>query len=141
MNKIKSCTICHKNKDLWEFSFRHKKKVKRRSECKACESRMKHRHYIGNKKAYLDRNRNRRAKNRTMLNELKNNPCMDCGQSFHYCQMHYDHREAKYKIGNISWLVNSHYLKVALKEIEKCDLVCANCHALRTWTRSQNKMH
>jgi hypothetical protein len=26
------------------------------------------------------------------------------------------------------------------KELEKCDLVCANCHAIRTWERTQEIM-
>jgi hypothetical protein len=30
-------------------------------------------------------------------------------------------------------------LSAIAEEIEKCDLVCRNCHALRTWEREQAK--
>jgi hypothetical protein len=49
--------------------------------------------------------------------------------------MDFDHLDSTDKIGSISQLVNSLYIKKALEEIKKCELVCANCHRMRTWNR------
>ena len=73
----------------------------------------------------------RRVRNRQFVNTLKDNPCMDCHQKYPPCVMDYDHREDK--IANIAILVAKGSTLVKLKlEIEKCDLVCANCHRIRT---------
>lgn len=40
------------------------------------------------------------------------------------------------KVGNVSWLMNrSQGRDKVLAEIAKCDLVCANCHRIRTFER------
>ena len=70
------------------------------------------------------------------FNELKDRPCTDCGIKFHYSIMEFDHIE-KEKIAAVSWLVNNKSWDTVLKEIEKCELVCANCHRYRTWNRMQ----
>ena len=30
-------------------------------------------------------------------------------------------------------------MEMILEEIAKCDLVCANCHRMRTWTRGKTR--
>jgi len=50
--------------------------------------------------------------------------------------MQFDHRPDEDKKENISDLVGLEVKwETILKEIAKCDLVCANCHAIRTYTR------
>ncbi len=74
------------------------------------------------------------------LREVKDQPCADCGGRFHYCQMQFDHVRGKKEI-NLAMGTYSNgmpgagsvSLKRLLAEIEKCDVVCANCHAYRTW--------
>lgn len=56
---------------------------------------------------------------------------MDCGGVFHWFAMHFDHRPEHHKKFNISAAGNRNREKVA-EEIAKCDLVCGNCHAIRT---------
>jgi hypothetical protein len=63
-------------------------------------------------------------------------PCMDCGfKPAHYAQMHFDHRDPKTKVGNVGNMASSASAGRLEAEIAKCDLVCANCHALRTVRR------
>lgn len=62
---------------------------------------------------------------------------MDCGKIYPPWVMDFDHREGMEKIGSISSLAihnTSSFLNIK-KEIEKCDLVCSNCHRDRTHTR------
>ncbi len=69
----------------------------------------------------------------TKYNTLKMHPCMDCGfiPKVPY-QMHFDHRAPTEKKFTIARMVTRTPWEVLLAEVAKCDLVCANCHALRT---------
>lgn len=49
--------------------------------------------------------------------------------------MHFDHRNPIDKTAAISALVTGGNRERILEEIKKCDLVCANCHADRTYLR------
>jgi hypothetical protein len=60
-------------------------------------------------------------------------PCADCGGFFLACQMDFDHLADKFR--NIA-AMRSYSEKRILEEIAKCDIVCANCHRLRTWHRA-----
>jgi hypothetical protein len=69
------------------------------------------------------------------FNALKNKPCADCQGWFEPCQMDFDHRPGTIKYKNVGNLV--HCRKLLMEEIKKCDLVCANCHRLRTRSRKR----
>ena len=79
------------------------------------------------------------AKFRTYVNEIKSKPCTDCGNSFPPCVMEFDHLDPKKKTNNVATLMRHTISLDRLKEeIAKCELVCANCHRIRTWiTRKQ----
>jgi hypothetical protein len=76
----------------------------------------------------------RRADMRNFVDNLKRNPCMDCGGSFPPECMDFNHRDPSTKIGGVAKLSSAGgSMAVLLAEIAKCDLVCANCHRIRTW--------
>jgi hypothetical protein len=50
--------------------------------------------------------------------------------------MDFDHRDGSSKLGNIASLVKRWSWKRLLAEIEKCDIICANCHRIRTAQRA-----
>lgn len=63
-------------------------------------------------------------------------PCADCKVVYPHYVMDFDHVRGE-KVKNLSKLVNSTYTwRLVEIEIEKCDLVCSNCHRIRTWNRS-----
>ena len=66
--------------------------------------------------------------------ELKLKPCSDCNQSFHPYVMDWDHRPGTDKKGNVSEMLQGSR-EALLEEIEKCDLLCSNCHRTRTIIR------
>jgi hypothetical protein len=68
------------------------------------------------------------------IQDLKRKPCMDCGIEYHPVCMQFDHRESDKKFKNLSKMTNYSWDRI-MEEISKCDLVCANCHALRTYNR------
>ncbi len=64
---------------------------------------------------------------------IKSEPCSDCGGRFPPVAMDFDHvRGTKFRM--VSTMVNYSWERV-LSEIEKCELVCANCHRIRTQCR------
>ncbi len=82
-----------------------------------------------------DGTRKRQAKQRTFIQEAKNSPCSDCHITYPYYVMQFDHTnpaDKKYSIGKVGSTIA---LKSLQLEIQKCDVVCANCHAIRTYKR------
>lgn len=75
-----------------------------------------------------------RSAAKKLLVKSKSRPCTDCGGTFHPDAMEYDHRDASKKRGLVGKLVK-HSVEAVMKEIAKCDLVCANCHRVRTARR------
>lgn len=79
-----------------------------------------------------------RAETKAWVDQLKSTtPCADCGGNFHPVAMDFDHIGPK--LGNIASMVSSGYkLPLIQAEIAKCQIVCANCHRIRTHLRKQN---
>lgn len=104
------CSKCGQSKDRYKGN----------SYCKACRL------------VYLTE---RYDKNRDYVRDIKEaSPCMDCGVSYPAIVMDFDHR------GDKSFSLAKGYWKYSiarlLEEIKKCDLVCSNCHRIRTFNRA-----
>ena len=94
-------------------------------------------YYERNRGLYCDRNRRKRERLRAIVRALKSRPCADCGGVFPFYVMDFDHRDGEEKTAQVAMLVNAMNLTRLLTEIEKCELVCANCHRIRTYEREQ----
>ena len=52
------------------------------------------------------------------------------------CCMDFDHHKGDKKAHNIGSMFAHHYSRELIQtELDKCDLVCANCHRIRTRDR------
>lgn len=92
------------------------------------------RYYYRNKEKNVSTNNKAKSRNLDFINSLKNLPCIDCGGVFPPYVMDFDHIEDK--TASISSLVHSGVsISRIQKELEKCELVCANCHRIRTYNR------
>lgn len=130
---MKTCGCCREEKVETEFA--HLKNGKWRSTCKECQRFKSKKHYEKNKEDYFERNKKHRAVVREFIRELKSNtPCTDCGRNFHYCVMDFDHRPGVEKVEEVSGM-GSRTWKQVKEEIAKCDVVCSNCHRVRTFER------
>jgi hypothetical protein len=83
----------------------------------------------------------RRVEYRERIRVLKSVPCADCGGEFDPVCMDFDHVDPASKEFNISeWAASA---KVGWKRIEaeiaKCEVVCANCHRLRSKVRDAER--
>lgn len=97
-------------------------------------------HYQRNKLEIRTRLKKRRMMFRKVVNELRSNPCMDCGKTFPPVCMDFDHRPGEVKFANISQLARYSSEEKLRTEIAKCDLVCACCHRIRTQERMEGSV-
>lgn len=111
------------------------------SYCKLCQSEYARQHYKRNKDRYAEVARKNKSRQKTEKQSFvygikESNACADCNRFHPYYVMQFDHLFDKEN--NVSALVSSNYsLNAILSEIQKCDLVCTNCHKHRTYTRNR----
>lgn len=74
----------------------------------------------------------RREINRTIIRTAKAVPCADCGNYYPYYVMEFDHLDPSQKVNNVGWMLGGS-TDALRDEIAKCDVVCANCHRVRTF--------
>jgi hypothetical protein len=103
------------------------------------ERQYQHAHYLANKDKYIaSANASRAARQiefREIIRKAKDVPCTDCNVKYPYYVMQFDHRgDKEFTIAN--YPVTRSFKKLH-SEIEKCDVVCANCHAERTHQQRQ----
>lgn len=72
-----------------------------------------------------------------LRDKLKSVPCSDCLNTFDPVCMDFDHRPGENKCGVLGTMFASPSIPIdeLIKEVEKCDVVCSNCHRLRTKKR------
>ncbi len=58
---------------------------------------------------------------------------MDCSVQYPPYVMQFDHRDPAAKAFSVGRVITRWSWESILAEVAKCDLVCANCHAERTW--------
>lgn len=134
---MKKCTRCKKRKPVSSFSRDKNRKDGLCLYCKACDKK----YYQENRKECLERNKKyagthkeekrqiwRAIMERTynILEQIKELGCGRCPESdmrallFH----HINPKEKKFAISGR----NTSGIEMLIKEIEKCELICANCH-------------
>jgi transcription elongation factor Elf1 len=123
---MKICTKCFIEKEDECFPFKNKAKNKRANICKECQRVYKLDHYYRNKEAHYNRNKKTIFKLRSYVSEVKKEGnCVLCGEKEISCL---DFHHLSDKDMEIARLINRGSLIRLKKEIEKCVLLCANCH-------------
>ena len=130
----KFCKNCSTEKPEEEFSFKNKAKGIRQAHCKECHKVWRRSHYEGNKEKEYQRSREWKRSRARWLKEFKSDKkCERCGFD-NPAALHFHHRDSEQKefnIGHISTLGIGE--EKALEEIAKCEIICANCHAIEHW--------
>jgi hypothetical protein len=130
----KTCSKCKVRKLFNEFNFRNKETQIRLSYCKECGRALTRNHYRNNKRQYLNRNARSYLKRRELVRQMKSRPCADCGVQYPYYVMDFDHREGEIKEYELN-RIDRMTLRAIMCETQKCDIVCSNCHRVRTYER------
>lgn len=80
--------------------------------------------------------RRRCHRRRDLLMAIKSESgCLDCGER-NPIVLDFPHRIPSEKLSNINRARTWRWERV-LKEIAKCDVLCANCHRIREWERHE----
>ena len=65
--------------------------------------------------------------------------CTDCGQFFPHYVLEFDHLPGTEKLGSPGNLVRRYGWPTVQAEMDKCEVVCANCHSIRSYERGQTQ--
>jgi len=66
-----------------------------------------------------------------MVEFLKTKRCVDCGNN-DIRVLEFDHRNREDKKECIAQLLTRNSWELVMREINKCDIRCANCHRIKT---------
>jgi hypothetical protein len=131
------CIKCEKDLPENEFHFKDKTKGVRKKTCKECTKKYRKTYYLENRESAinysLQTNKERAIRNQQFVwDYLKEHPCVECGES-NPIVLQFDHIDENDKTKEISKLVTEKYgIDTIKKEIDKCQVLCANCHLKRT---------
>lgn len=140
MNKRKRCTKCKARKNTNSFGWK-KLGVRKQSHCRQCMAKASRKHYKKNHSYYIKRNKKNQSKYAARSLEfvrsyLLSHFCVDCKNN-DIRVLEFDHlRDKKYNINSL--MHNGVSLVTLQREIDKCDVVCANCHRIRTYARMKS---
>ncbi len=138
---MKTCPRCGVSKEHSEF---HKRSVNKSGLCSYCKecARVYYKSWQeqspGRKTRHADWKAVRREDTRkTYVEYMAGRACVDCGYSDWLAALQWDHIGDN-KVAGVTALINSGnpWTKV-LEEIEKCELRCCNCHAIKSAERGQ----
>lgn len=131
---MKTCMRCKKTKSFDNFNFKIKKKGILQTYCKECTRLYINNHYRNNKQYYLLKAKKRNKEFKIIIqqhiwNYLIHHSCVDCGETDPIV-LEFDH--IKNKLMAVSKLISYGSIINIKKEIEKCEVRCANCHRRKT---------
>jgi hypothetical protein len=124
----------------WFYPYARNGKVYRASYCKVCDRQLCKERYskdvpgrVAKAKAYRKKfYQPHKDKLRAIVLAAKDRPCADCGVRYPSYVMDFDHQRDKRAA--VAKLVSQMVTEEALLcEIAKCEVVCANCHRIRTF--------
>lgn len=113
----------------------HRRGVGWQARCKTCWAAYSKTNYEKNKAAVVARSKKAKAETVALVNDKKNVSCTDCKQQYPPYVMDFDHRDPTTKVDNVAILAREASRAALIAEIAKCDVVCANCHRIRTHQR------
>lgn len=140
----KTCSKCKEEKSLDQYSRKGVRKdgtQKYQPYCKPCQSTKIKEYYASNKEYHKKQIKKRtgwyrKETHSALLKYFNEHPCMDCGNS-DVRVLEFDHVRGV-KSDNVSSLVQRRMSwGVIQREIDKCEVVCANCHRIRTLMRQK----
>lgn len=135
---MKTCSGCQLSLDYKHFCKKKDSPDGYSYFCRICSAQQAKEYYNDpkNKQRIIDNNKDRLLKTKRFVYEyLTSHPCVDCGETRPEC-LDFDHLRDKDMAISLM-LRNARSIKSIQKEIEKCEIRCANCHRIKT-AKEQN---
>ena len=134
---MRTCNKCRIEKPLVEENFSRATKGFNYT-CKPCRRLVEKARYDANPARRAAAIRARKDMLRDQINVLKDVPCADCQGRFPSVCMDFDHLSDD-KVDGVSKMIQRGFaIEAILAEVAKCEVVCANCHRVRTAARGEN---
>jgi len=132
---MKNCTLCQTQKELSQFNKKSSNKDGLQNVCRECNAKRSRQYYAENREKHIAvilkrKNANIAESQQKIVEYLKSNPCVDCGES-DIVVLEFDHQRDKFKAVSEMVLYGYNFKRIQ-EEIDKCEVVCANCHKRRT---------
>ena len=127
-NKV--CTKCKRELPITEFRWKNKAKGLTHSQCKECQKAQEKIHYQESKErrdAVRETADSQKAGNLGVVDTAKAAGCKKCGDKRFYV-LDFHHRDPSQKEGTINHMIKSASYSKLVEEVNKCDVLCANCH-------------
>ena len=133
--ETKTCPQCHQDLPLSEFGVRTNGRPQHW--CRKCHRVYQRKYYEEHQDYYAKLIAERVERNRSMVREAKSVLCAECGCSSPHYVMDFDHRPGEKKCFALANAMGQTRISAERlrAEIAKCDVVCANCHRIRTYER------
>lgn len=131
---MKKCFGCQQNLEFCCFSKNKSQADGLARTCKTCHNKYNKAHYQKRKSYYVAKAKKQSKNLREELKKLKEVPCKDCGNTYPWFCMDFDHLDSKQKKFNLGQALRFGSKKIR-QEIAKCEIVCSNCHRIRTYVR------
>lgn len=127
----KICTICKEELPKTDefFAARYDRKEKAfQSNCRNCQKIYRKEHYEKNKDKYIAKAKTHNKKVYDWFQEIRKEfKCSSCGES-RWWVLDFHHLNPKEKDNNIAHIIHYGSKNRVLREMEKCSILCSNCH-------------
>lgn len=133
------CKDCGKELPLEKFATCKRNKLGKMYVCRSCVKNRDHKRYLKDKDRILARTAQTKKELGEWFLEIKKDlKCEKCGETHPAC-LQFHHLDPSKKEGNISGMFWRKDREHVLKEIEKCIVLCANCHFKVHYEEKQNR--
>ncbi len=129
----KQCSMCKEIKLRSDFGVNKGKKTGLQSRCKTCTNKHRNSVYYLHRDKEIERSFNRRKMLVAWLKEYKSTlSCERCDYS-HPSALDFHHSNGDKEFGIATATNRGFSIDRIKKEIDKCAVLCANCHRLEHW--------
>lgn len=135
---VKTCRGCNLTLPSSSFRWQSKALMLRYGRCKSCDAQHRAEVYrldLAISRQWKKSASQTHARLREIIVQEKAKPCADCGSIYPHYVMDFDHLEPSKKLSKVSAMVYFKSEALLREEISKCEVVCANCHRIRTFQR------
>lgn len=137
----KFCSLCEKDKDIELFSFKNKEKGIRSSWCKSCHKEKAREAHVKGWDRILKKRKEKHQERKNWFNEYKSKQvCSKCPENHPGC-LDFHHTNPEEKEMEVTMMLSGKWsLDRIKKEIEKCIVLCSNCHRKLHWEEKNSRV-
>ena len=130
MSNKKVCSKCKRELEVSNFRWKNKSKGLLHSQCKDCQKAQEKIHYQESKErqeSVRSTAEFQKERNILLVEKARQCGCKKCGETRSYV-LDFHHRDPNEKSNVLAHMIKSSSEANLTAELEKCDVLCANCH-------------